>query len=250
MCTSTSNLKIISPPFFLFEKILEIQKMNNTNSNTSCALNNNSNMSSNISSPVNIPNVQSPNSQLSQQSKITDSHQSIDEQIQRTQVHAQPQPQSVFTIEQIELIRRLRKTNLTINQFIEAYNEMERLEEEMIDKKDLSFDNTASSITYALNNSNLLNSLQLTHQPLLPAHYQNSHNQLSNLTTNHHFNNNLQQHNHQTQQLNNSFQSSDDNIELINFKKKGEQAMLLEIRQFVSKHNIRQSMISEATGMN
>lgn len=77
--------------------------MNNTNSNqSSCTL----------SSPVgNVPNVQSPNSsQLSQQSKMTDSHQSIDDQ--RTQQHVHQQPQSVFTIEQIELIRRLRKLGI------------------------------------------------------------------------------------------------------------------------------------------
>lgn len=218
--------------------------MNNTNSNSniSCSMNNNSN----IPSPVTIPNVQSPaNSQLSQQSKMTDSHQSIDD-IQRTtnQVHShQSQISPKFTIEQVELIRRLRKTNLTIEQFIEAYSEMERLD--MNDKKgDILFDDTASSITYALNNSNSLsNSQQMTHQQLLPTHYQNSHNQLSNLS-NHHYG---LVPTHPSQQLNNSFQS-DDNIELINFKKKGEQQMLLEIRSFVSKYNVRQSMISDATG--
>lgn len=229
--------------------------MNNTNSNsnTSCALNN-----SNMPSPVNVPNVQSPNSsQLSQQSKMTDSHQSIDEQIQQRaqqtggSLHAHQQ--SVFTIEQIELIRRLRKTNLTIPQFMEAYREMERLEEEMSDKKELAFDNTASSITYALNNSNMSNSQPLTHQQLLPGHCgdsnpysANSHVQLAGLT-NHHYNS-LPHHHSSPQLLNSSLQSSDDNVELINFKKKGETQMMAEIKQFVSKFNVRQSMISEATG--
>lgn len=228
--------------------------MNNTNSNSSCALNN-----SNMPSPVHVPNVQSPNSsQLSVQSKMTDSHQSIDDQIQQRaqpnagQLHAHQQPQSVFTIEQIELIRRLRKTNLTINQFVEAYREMERLEEEMSDKKDLSFDNTASSITYALNHSNLSNSQHLAHQPLLPGncgdgnlYSSNSHNQLASLT-NHY---NSLPHSHPSQALNNSaLQSADDNVELINFKKKGEAQVMAEIKQFVSKYNVRQSMISEATG--
>lgn len=218
--------------------------MNNTNSNsnTSCALNNNSN----IPSPVNVPNVQSPNSQLSQQSKMTDSHQSMDEQMQRTpnQLQSQPHqqlPQSQFTIEQIELIRRLRRTNLTISQFIEAYTEMDRLEEE-IDKKDhgINFDNAASSLTCYLN-SNPNSQHQIMHQQLMPGNFQNSHNQLASLT-NHY--NNLQ---NQPNQLNNSF-PADDNAELVNFKKKGEQEMLLEIRSFVSKFNVRQSMISEATG--
>ena len=224
--------------------------MNNTNSNsnTSCALNN-----SNMPSPV--PNVQSPNgSQLSQQSKMTDSHQSIDDQLQQRNpsnaapLHSHQAPQSVFTIEQIELIRRLRKTNLTISQFMEAYREMERLEEEMSDKKELPFDNTATSITYALNNSN---SAQLAHQQLLPGHcgdsnLYSSNNQLVGLT-NHHYNN--LPHHHASPQLNSSsLQSSDDNVELINFKKKGEAQMMAEIKQFVSKYNVRQSMISEATG--
>lgn len=142
---------------------------------------------------------------------------------------------------------------MTINQFIEAFNEMDRLEEEMTDKKDLPFDNTASSIMYALNNSNLTtNNQHLTHQQqLLPGHPghhpNNSPYQLTTNLSNHHYNS--LPHNHQSQpQLTNTFQSSDDNIELMNFKKKGEQAMLLEIRQFVSKYNVRQSMISEATG--
>lgn len=213
-------------------------------------------------SPVNVPNVQSPNgSQLSQQSKMTDS-QSIDDQIQqRNQAnaggggallpHQQPQ-QSVFTIEQIELIRRLRKTNLTISQFMEAYMEMERLEDEMSDKKELPFDNTATSITYALNNSNLSSSQQLAHQQLLPGHcgdsgYSSNSHQLAGLT-NHHYNS-LPHHTLPSPQLNSgSLQSSDDNMELINFKKKGEAQMMSEIKQFVSKFNVRQSMISEATG--
>lgn len=223
--------------------------MNNTNSNsnTSCALNN-----SNMPSPVNVPNVQSPNSsQLSAQSKMTDSHQSIDDQRVQSNVGQLHQPpQSVFTIEQIELIRRLRKTNLTINQFVEAYREMERLEEEMSDKKDLSFDNTASSITYALNHSNLSNPPHLAHQQLLPGncgdvYSSNSHNQLASLS-NHY---GSLPHGHPSPALSNStLQSADDNVELINFKKKGEAQMMAEIKQFVSKYNVRQSMISEATG--
>lgn len=148
-----------------------------------------------------------------------------------------------FTIEQIEMVRRLRNSGLTVGQFMDAYKEMDRLDRELtFDKNELLNDTTATSITQALNSMVLPNSSNHAYgssgtsgyaaQSGIYFNYQNNQNSYVQPGQTHHLH---------------PFSDDVSAQELLEFKKKGEPAMMMEIRNFVSKYNIRQQMIAEMT---
>ena len=193
-----------------------------------------------------------------QQSPQTSNGASVDDQLQQACGSGQQQMQSsdqtsqsstpsnqqtpapgYFTIEQIELVRRLRNSGLSINQFMEAYKEMDRLDRELtFDKSELMNDNAANSIT------NALNSMALPNQS-----YSSPYSSISNQSGVYFNYQNNQNHYIQPGQAHHLQPFGDDVSaqELLEFKKKGEPAMMMEIRNFVSKYNIRQQMIAEMT---
>lgn len=144
-----------------------------------------------------------------------------------------------FTIEQIEMVRRLRNSGLTVSQFMDAYKEMDRLDRELtFDKNELLNDSTATSITQALNSmvlptqNNYGSSSSYSTQSGIYFNYQNNQNSYVQPGQTHHLH---------------PFSDDVTAQELLEFKKKGEPAMMMEIRNFVSKYNIRQQMIAEMT---
>jgi predicted XRE-type DNA-binding protein len=144
-----------------------------------------------------------------------------------------------FTIEQIEMVRRLRNSGLTVGQFMDAYKEMDRLDRELtFDKNELLNDSTATSITQALNSMVLPtpnsygSASGYSAQSGIYFNYQNNQNSYVQPGQTHHLH---------------PFSDDVSAQELLEFKKKGEPSMMMEIRNFVSKYNIRQQMIAEMT---
>jgi len=207
---------------------------------------------------------------------------------------------TVFTIEQVELIRALRKTGIPLDKLIYAYKELERLERENCQQQhsqikssnNNQLNSSFTTIAASFNNNNLSHgnngSLSISHlnqgnnsnnnsinsgQQLDPLSALNSDNlnyeqNLSNQAGNNSnlfgmglqpstsklndsssdlHNNMMHKYAFQPIMLPNSL--TDEQNELMEFKKKGENAMLMEIRTFVAKYNIRQSMLSEMIGI-
>jgi len=210
---------------------------------------------------------------------------------------------TVFTIEQVDLIRRLRKTGIPLDKLIYAYKEMDRLERENCQQQQLpqlksnNALNSFTTIAASFNNSSLSHGNGSTSGPLSISHLNTNNNSnnnsinsgqqlqldplsinndslannyeanLSNAGNNSLFGMGLQPstsknlsdsgdlHNNlmnkyalQPIMLQNSSLTDEQN-ELMEFKKKGENAMLMEIRTFVAKYNIRQNMVGEMVGI-
>lgn len=203
---------------------------------------------------------------------------------------------TVFTIEQVDLIRRLRRTGIPLDKLVYAYREMDRLERESVQQSaQLSLKNSHNSsfnsFAATLNNSNN-HSTNNGNGTSVNSHLNsnNNSNNSNNATTagsnnntsvlgsNSNANNSALNMSAPIDQLNMSSESLssydqnisggqfaitlpstsklaatpnfvDEHAELMEFKKKGESAMLMEIRSFVAKYNIRQNMLAEMTGI-
>jgi predicted XRE-type DNA-binding protein len=198
---------------------------------------------------------------------------------------------TVFTIEQVDLIRRLRRTGIPLDKLVYAYREMDRLERESVQQTaQLSLKNSHNSTFNTFNaslsniNNNNNHSTNNGNGTSVNSHLNsnNNSNNSNNATSNNAIGNSnannstlnltgpIDQLNMSNESLNSYDQNMsaqfgislpstsklastpnfvDEHAELMEFKKKGESAMLMEIRSFVAKYNIRQNMLAEMTGI-